>query len=115
MAKATKKEDRRRVDVCIPYRSLSLKEFDDYTLDEAIERLQRVKSENPGKTIVLKVQGVLYDDYEEYGLYERRPETDEEMLARQEKERQNEADREARDRAQYEALSLRFGSKTPSK
>ena len=89
--------------------------FDDYTLDEAIERLQRVKSENPGKTIVLKVQGVLYDDYEEYGLYERRPETDEEMLARQEKERQNEADREARDRAQYEALSLRFGSKSTSK
>ena len=37
MAKATKKEDRRRVDVCIPYRSLSLKEFDDYTLDEAID------------------------------------------------------------------------------
>lgn len=113
MAKATKKEARRQVEVEIPHRSLSLKEFDYLTVDEAIERLQRVKEDNPGKTVVLRVQGVAYEDYEEYALYERRLETDEEMAARQARERQLAADQEARDRAQYEALSRRFGGGGP--
>lgn len=62
MAKTKTKSDRRQVDVVIPHRSLSLKEFDYLTVDEAIERLQRVKEDNPGKTVVLRVRGVAYED-----------------------------------------------------
>lgn len=100
--------DRRRVEVELTG-TFSLKEFDGYTVDESIAFLQRVKDRHKDKEVVLQVQGVAYEDYYEYALYERRLENDDEWAQRKEREAQSAAAQEAHDRAQYEALSKRFG------
>jgi len=106
-------DTRRQIDVRVENVEMSLKEFDYLTVDDAIEYLQRFKTNHPGKNLVFKVEGVQFQDYEVYALYERRLETDEEMAIRQERQRQAEVEREARDRAQYEALARRFGGQIP--
>lgn len=110
MAKSQEKnkEDRRKIDIDLG-NSLSLSEFDYMNLDAAIKTLEDLKAGYPGKEVVLKKQGVAYEDYDEYRLYERRLETDSEMEHRQREERKRENAREAHDRAQFEALSKRFG------
>jgi hypothetical protein len=100
-------KDRRRVEVDLKD-TFSLREFDGYTLDEGIAFLQRAKERHANKVVAIKVQGVPYDDYDEYTLCERRLETDEELAQRLGKEAQWAAEQEARDRVQYEALSKRF-------
>lgn len=107
---ATLPDDPRLIDVEVPHQSLSLQEFDGYTLAEAIESLRALQAAHPGRTLVLKVQGVAWEDYQHYAVYERRRETPEEVRARQAAAAMAAAAREAHDRATFEALARRFGA-----
>lgn len=109
MARAAKKEDRQDVDVKMPGVSFSLREFDYEDLDVVLERLQGVRTEHPGKKLKLRIEQEAYSDYEFYQVYERRPETDEEMAARQEKQAQQQALADARDLQELERLQRKFG------
>lgn len=106
--KSKKENERRPIDIDLG-RSLSLKEFDYGTIEDAIEQLQTLRDQFPGKTVIMKVQGVAYCDYEEYALYERRLENDEELAARQAKEAEQQRNIEANERAHYERLRKKFG------
>lgn len=102
-----------QIDVEIQYSSESIKFMDYLTVDEGIEFLQGIKNAYPGKTIVFKSVGIAYENGEEYGLYERRLETQEEVDARLKLFAECEAQREANERRQFEELSKRYGSKGP--
>lgn len=115
MAKSTKSDPRKpqEIEVEIEHASESLTMFDYYTLDQAMEHLQNLKSRYPDKTVVFKRQGFRFEEGEEYGLYERRLETQEEVDARLKLGAEREAQREANERRQFEELSKRYGPKGP--
>ena len=90
--------------------TFSLKELEYRTLDESIAMLQGFKTTYAGRDVVVRTEGVPYDNYEVYALYERRLETDEEMAVRHAQEVQWAAQQEVRDREQFTALQARFGT-----
>lgn len=96
------------IDVRIPGESMSLREFDYETLDSAIERLQRIRDNNPGKTMTLRVEQESYSDYEYWQLFETRRETDAERDARLAEENAQRRQQEARERAELERLQAKF-------
>lgn len=109
MPRATKKEDRKVISVLVPGAGFSLREFDCEDVDAIIERLQDLKLSCPGQKLELRIEQEAYCDFESYRVYEKRPETDEEMAARQAKEAGQRQQVDARERQEFERLSKRFG------
>lgn len=109
MATRKKKEDRRQVTALLPGVWLSDSDFSYVTVDDAIKSLERIRDEHPGKTLELRYESEPYSDDKSFSVYERRPETDEEMATRQAREDRQKKDMEARERAELERLQKKFG------
>lgn len=109
MAKRKKKEDRREVSELIPGAGFSESEFDYNSVDEAIEKLQRLRDAYPGKKLQIRHEHEPYSDYKTFNIYEKRLETDAEMALRQAKEAQHRQAQEERERAELERLQKKFG------
>lgn len=81
------------------------------TVDEAIARLTQLKTDFPDKVLKLDWRQERYDDSYALHVEEERPETDEEMAERKEKDRKHQEAREASERAQFERLRKQFEGK----
>lgn len=96
------------IDVLLAER-MDIETFDYQTLDEAIESLVRIKELYSSKVLVMKSQYYNYSDEKYWAFYERRLETDEEFAARIEKIRVHEDAIRAREQAEFERLSKKYG------
>lgn len=110
-ARKGKKEDRQEVSVKLPGESFGVRSFDCEDLDSVIAQLQAIRDAHKGKKLRLSLTQEAYSDYEIYEVYERRPETDEEMAARHALLAQQQAANEARERQEFKRLEKKFGSR----
>lgn len=99
---------RKMIDKILVGQTFSLREFEHWTVNSAIEFLSRIRDGYPGKVLVIQIEQEPYSDYEHYQVYERRQETDQEAVAREAREADNRAAREKWERAEYERLKKQF-------
>lgn len=101
--------------VCVPVKNSYGSEcrFSGYdfegTPDDVIKIMETLKSEHPGKALILKWQSERWDDYYSLFVYETREETDEEAAERAEQERVAREREEELERQHYERLAKKYG------
>lgn len=97
--------NRERMMIWAEYANINL-EYD--TLDEAIERLQEHRKQIDGEAR-FELRSHAYEDDSYLALMVKRLETDAEMAKRIAQQERFFADREKRERAEYERLAKKFG------
>lgn len=110
MAMQKKKEDRREVVVALPGEYFSTHDLEYIPLEKAIEVLQRIRDGNPGKKLELRYEYQPYSDDKYFNVYEKRPETDQEMKARQKAEAKVKGQIEAKELEEFKRLQKKFGA-----
>lgn len=87
---------------------LTLHSLYEGTADEVIEQIQGLKQQY-GPTLRFDYEEGRYDDRQYFYAFYERPETDEEMASRIEKEERLAENAAAYERQQYEALKAKYG------
>lgn len=86
-------------------------DLDYSTVAKVIDMFTDIQKRFAGKNLILKETTRMYDDGFYWQLYERREETEEEMNKRLSIHADAIARQEARERAEFERLSKKFGGK----